>query len=104
MKEHYDNKIDLANREMLLLEEFQDAEDLLSTIDFKKYIVKVREGITVQNSDYLLDNNYSRAVLASNFLQEVEKGAVTFDKLDEESRDNLNRFSLQLQGLLKKTP
>lgn len=104
MKDHYDNKIDLANNQMLLLEGYQDAEDLFSTIDFKKFIVKVREGITVNNSDYLLDNNYSRAVLASNFLQEVEKGQVTFKNLDEESRENLNRFTRLLQELLQHTP
>ncbi len=103
MKEHYDNKIDLANRQMLFMEEYQDAEDLLSTIDFKKFVVKVREGITVNNSDYLLDNNYSRAVLASNFLQEVESGQVAFKKLDEESCDNLKRFKSQMEGLLRKT-
>ncbi|MGW8314851.1 MAG: AAA family ATPase [Bacteroidales bacterium] len=104
MKEHYDNKIDLANQQMLLMEEYQNAEDLFSTIDFKKFIVKVREGITVNNSDYLLDNNYSRAVLASNFLQEVENEHIDFQKLDEESRENLNRFKHRLEGLLKKIP
>ncbi|MCK5692061.1 MAG: AAA family ATPase, partial [Bacteroidales bacterium] len=58
MKEQYDNKIDLANKQMLFLEDYPDTEDLFSTIDFKKYVVKVREGITVKNSEYLIDNNY----------------------------------------------
>jgi predicted ATP-dependent endonuclease of OLD family len=101
MKEHYDNKIDLANQHMLLLEQYQDAEDLFSTIDFKKFVVKVREGITVNNSDYLIDNNFSRAVLASNFLQEVNSGNVGYKKLDDESRENLDRFVKKLKGILK---
>ena len=101
IKEQYDNKIDLANKQMILLEDFQDVEDLLSTIDFKKFVIKVREGITVKNSDYLRDNNYSRAVLASNFLQEVNNGDISLKKLDEESRENLDHFIKKLKTLLK---
>jgi predicted ATP-dependent endonuclease of OLD family len=99
-KEQYDNKIDLAKKQMLFLDEYQDTEDLFSTIDFKKFVVKVREGITVKNSEYLKDNNYSRAILASSFLQEVNSGNVSFEKLDEESRDNLNHFVQQLGKML----
>jgi len=101
MKEQYDNKIDLANKQMLFLEDYPDTEDLFSTIDFKKHVVKVREGITVRNSEYLIDNNYSRAILASNFLQEVTHDNVTFKSLDDETRDNLNNFIQQLSILLK---
>jgi len=101
MKEQYDNKIDLASKEMLFLEDYPDTEDLFSTIDFKKYVVKVREGITVKNSEYLIDSNFSRALLASNLLQEVDDGKLSFKMLDDESRDNLNHFTQQLYAILK---
>jgi len=101
MEEQYDNKIDLANKQMLFLEDYPDTEDLFSTIDFKKYVVKVREGITVKNSEYLIDSNYSRAILASNFLQEVNNENVSFKILDDETRDNLNSFIQQLSAILK---
>ncbi len=101
MKEQYDNKIDLAKKQMLFLEDYPDTEDLFSTIDFKKHVVKVREGITVRNSEYLIDNNYSRAILASNFLQEVDNENVSFKTLDDETRDNMNNFIKQLSILLK---
>ncbi len=101
IQEHYDNKIDLAKQKMVLLDEYPDTEDLFSTIDFKKYVVKVREGITVKNSDYLKDNNYSRALIASGFLQEVNDGQVSYKKLDEESRENLDQFVAQLASMLK---
>jgi DNA repair exonuclease SbcCD ATPase subunit len=101
MKEQYENKIDLANKQMLFLEDYPDTEDLFSTIDFKKYVVKVREGITVKNSEYLIDNNYSRTILASNFLQEVTSGSVSFKTLDDETRDNLNSLIQQLSAILK---
>ena len=101
MKEQFDNKIDLAKEQMILMEDFLDAEDLFSTIDFKKFIVKVREGITVRNSEYVKDNNYSRAILASNFLQEVTNGKVVFKNLDDETRENLNLCTKMLSELLK---
>jgi predicted ATP-dependent endonuclease of OLD family len=101
MKGLFDNKLDLAKEQMIHLDEYLDAEDLFSTIDFKKYVVQVREGITVKNSEYLLDNNYSRAILASNFLQEVNNGQITFKKLDGETKDNLTVFVQRLSALLK---
>jgi hypothetical protein len=100
-KEIFDNNIDLADKQLLFFSEFQDAEDLFSTIDFKKYIIHVREGITVNNSEYLKDNNHSRAVIASNFLQDVSSGKVKFQDLDEESRDNLNALINSISELLK---
>jgi predicted ATP-dependent endonuclease of OLD family len=101
MKEQYDNKIDLASKQMLFLEDIPDAEDLFSTIDFKKYVVKVREGITVRNSEYLIDNNYSRAILASNLLQEVTDRNLQINSFDEETRENLNQFIQRLSAILK---
>jgi predicted ATP-dependent endonuclease of OLD family len=101
MKEQYDNKIDLASKQMLFMEDYLDAEDLFSTIDFKKHVVKVREGITVKNSEYLIDNNYSRVILASNFLQEIENNNVSFKTLDDETRENMNNFIQQLDPVLK---
>jgi hypothetical protein len=101
MKEQYDNKIDLAKKQMLFMDDYPDTEDLFSTIDFKKHVVKVREGITVKNSEYLIDNNLSRVILASNFLQEVNNKNVSFKSLDEESRDNLNYIIKQLSAILK---
>lgn len=101
MKDLFDNKIDLAREKMIFLEDFPDAEDLFSTIDFKKYIVKVREGITVKNSDYLKDNNFSRAILSSDFLQEVSSGNIDARKLDEETMENINIFVKKLAAILR---
>lgn len=100
-KELFDNNVDLANLQLLQFKEFLDAEDMFSTIDFKKNIVHVREGITVKNSEYLKDNNHSRAVVASNFLQSVNRGEIKLKDLDEESRDNLNMLIGRLSDLLK---
>lgn len=63
--------------------------------------MKVREGITVKNSEYLIDSNYSRVILASNFLQEVENKHLDFKALDDETCENLNSFMQQLSTILK---
>jgi predicted ATP-dependent endonuclease of OLD family len=101
MKDLFDNKIDLAKEKMMFMDDYMDAEDLFSTIDFKKYVVQVREGITAKNSEYLQDNNYSRAILASRFLQDVNSGDVSHKKLDDESRENLSMFTKALTSMLK---
>ncbi len=100
-KELFDNNVDLANHQLLHFREFPDAEDMFSTIDFKKYIVLVREGITINNSEYLKDNNHSRAVIASNFLQSITRGEIKLSDLDEETRDNLQNLTDRLTEMLK---
>lgn len=100
-KELFDNNVDLASKQLLFMDAFLDAEDMFSTIDFKKHIVHVREGITTHNSEYLKDNNHSRAVLASNFLQAVNQERVKLKDFDEETRDNLSAFIGRLAELLK---
>jgi predicted ATP-dependent endonuclease of OLD family len=100
-KEIFDNNVDLANHQLLHFREFPDVEDMFSTIDFKKYIVHVREGITINNSEYLKDNNHSRAVMASNFLQSVSRGEVKLSDFDEETRENLQKLTDRLTEMLK---
>ncbi len=100
-KELFENSVDQANLQLIHMKEFMDVEDMFSTIDFKKFVVHVREGITVSNSEYLKDNNHSKAILASNFLQEVNKKEVVFKDFDEETRDNLNAFIEKLSFVLK---
>lgn len=100
-KELFDNNVGLASKQLIFMRDFPDVEDLFSTIDFKKYIVHVREGITIHNSEYLKDNTQSRAVIASNFLQSVQRGEVSLNDLDDETRDNLGLLTDKLTELLK---
>ncbi len=100
-KELFDNNVDLANLQLLHFRQFPDVEDMFSTIDFKKFIVHVREGITVKNSEYLKDNNHSRAFMASNFLQSVTRGDVKLDDLDDETRENMQKLTDKLTEMLK---
>ena len=74
---------------IIMPEEFTNAEDLLSTLDFKNLILKTRQGITISNSEHVNINDLPRNFLLSKFLGDVKKGEITRDDLDEESKENL---------------
>jgi hypothetical protein len=77
---------------------YQNVEDLFSTLDFKKHVLKSREGITVSNSDYLTENKLPRAFLASRLLSEVKTGEITYSDLDEETLENFRVLTTHLAG------
>jgi predicted ATP-dependent endonuclease of OLD family len=80
-------------------EDFLNAEDLLSTLDFKNHILKSREGITVQNSIFMSDKELPRNFMLSKFLSEIKTGKIAIKDLDEESLENFRRFTSLIQGL-----
>lgn len=81
----------IASHDLIVVmpEGFQNAEDLLSTLDFKNYILHSREGITVPNSEYIREKDLPRNFLLSKFLSDVKAGKVSRDNFDEETRENL---------------
>lgn len=78
---------------------YQNIEDLFSTLDFKKHILKSREGITVTNSDYLSENKLPRAFLASRLLSDVKSGDISSSDLDEETLENFRVLTTHLTGI-----
>ncbi len=77
-------------------------EDLFSTIDFKKYILNKRVGITESNSDYIKNNNLSRSFLASDFLSLVDSKKLKIEDFDEQTQENINDLIDKLQKNLGK--
>jgi hypothetical protein len=71
-----------------LPDSFQNIEDMFSTLDFKKHVLKNREGITVPNSEYINDNSLPRVFLASRLLSAVRGGDVKPADFDEETLEN----------------
>jgi len=69
-------------------ENFLNAEDLLSTLDFKNHILKTREGITMANSEYVQERDIPRNFMYSRFLAEVMDGDIRLTDLDEETNEN----------------
>lgn len=82
-----------------LPEPFQNAEDLLSTLDFKNYVIKTREGITVSNSMYIRDKEIPRNFVLSRFLSDIRSGKVTVKDLDEETLENFKKITDLLKGI-----
>ncbi|MDX2414346.1 MAG: AAA family ATPase [Bacteroidales bacterium] len=82
---------DLVQQDMIVVmpEGFMNAEDLLSTLDFKNHILHSREGITVSNSEYLIEKNLPRNFLLSKFLSNVKLELISRESFDEETRENL---------------
>ena len=94
-------KTDSGERELILRipETFLNAEDLLSTLDFKNYILNTREGITVPNSMYIKEKELPRNFVLSRFLSDVKAGKVKISDLDEETHENFKLILNHLKGL-----
>jgi AAA15 family ATPase/GTPase len=82
-----------------LPESFQNAEDLLSTLDFKNHIINTREGITVPNSVYIKDKEVPRNFVLSRFLTNVRSGQIGVKDFDEETLENFKLINDILKGL-----
>jgi energy-coupling factor transporter ATP-binding protein EcfA2 len=80
-------------------EEFQNAEDLLSTLDFKNHILNSREGITIANSLYVKDKEIPRNFILSRFLSNVQEGLIRLSDFDEESHENFKLITDLFKGL-----
>jgi predicted ATP-dependent endonuclease of OLD family len=78
---------------------FQNAEDLLSTLDFKNFILNSREGITVPNSVYIKEKELPRNFILSRFLNNVKEGRIKVGDLDEETSENFRLVTDLLSGL-----
>jgi predicted ATP-dependent endonuclease of OLD family len=78
-----------SSKRVLKLEKFEYPEDLLSTLDFKKFILQQRVGITEKNSEYIFTNNLSRTILASQFLNFCETKNIGINDFDAETRNNI---------------
>jgi predicted ATP-dependent endonuclease of OLD family len=98
----YQNDDDMTRRHILVLDQgMKRVEDLFSTLDFKKYILNKRVGITESNSSYIDHNNIARPILASNFLATVQSENLTLEDFDEETRENLDRLAEGMKQLIR---
>ncbi len=81
------NKTELKS--VLFTDNFEMIEDIFSTLDFKKHILKKREGITDTNSQYITANRLSRTILATNFVNNLEEMHLSLDDFDDKTVKNL---------------
>lgn len=94
-------KAETASREIILNvpDIFLNAEDLISTLDFKNFILNSREGITVPNSVYIKEKELPRNFILSRFLNNVKEGKIKLGDLDEETNENFRLITNLLRGL-----
>jgi predicted ATP-dependent endonuclease of OLD family len=94
-------KTDSSGRNMIISLPglYYNAEDLLSTLDFKNHILKSREGITVANSDYIKEKEMPRNFLFSKFLADVKSGAVKISDFDEETLESFKQVIDIFEGI-----
>ena len=78
---------------------FYNAEDLLSTLDFKNHILKSREGITIANSEYMTERAMPRNFMFSKFLADVKSGVIRISDFDEETLENFRAVIDMFKGL-----
>ncbi len=79
---------DQRQKKIMLAEGFPKIEDLFSTIDFKKFILQKRIGITESNSEYIENNGLSRMILVTNFLNYLQAEPTDLSGFDDETRKN----------------
>ncbi len=104
MEEFLQEKIyrtDANGTEMVIRmgEDVLNAEDILSTLDFKNHVLETREGITIANSIYMKEKELPRNFLLSKFLSRVKSGEIGIRNLDEESVENFRHFAGLVKGL-----
>jgi len=94
-------KTNHSGRDLILRmpDSFLNAEDLLSTLDFKNHILKTREGITMSNSEYMREKEMPRNFMFSRFLSEVTDGAIKLSDFDEETQENFRLLLDKFKGL-----
>jgi len=96
----FDNDEEKAKKKLIKMGNFDSFEDLFSTIDFKKYVLQKRIGITEKNSEYIDNNNLPRPKLASDFLLNVQNNKITFNDFDEETQNNVKTLILNIKASL----
>jgi predicted ATP-dependent endonuclease of OLD family len=93
--EGFENKV-------IVLQGFLSIEDMFSTIDFKRFVLKQRGGITVKNSEYIETNKLSRMILVSDFHSKIKSENTQYSDFDEETRANFdNLFSFFCKPVVK---
>jgi predicted ATP-dependent endonuclease of OLD family len=99
-KSFFFGKENEVKNKMIKLEEYEYPEDIFSTLDFKKFVLQRREGITQKNSDYILEQGLSRTILASQFINSCEAKSLTINDFDDNTQQNIHKLLSKIQKLI----
>jgi len=87
-------------QQLIKITDFEYPEDIFSTLDFKKFVIQKREGITERNSDYIIEKGLSRTILASQFINYCEHKNITLKDFDDDTRKNIKLLINKIQKTL----
>jgi hypothetical protein len=88
------------DKRIVKLENIEYPEDIFSTLDFKKFVLQKRVGITEKNSDFIFENNLSRTILASQFLNYCETSNLRINDFDDDTKKNFKILITRLKEVL----
>ncbi|MBN2481920.1 MAG: AAA family ATPase [Bacteroidales bacterium] len=80
-----------TNRKVKIFSGFAMIEDFFTTLDFKRFVLQQRAGITERNSRYIEENELSRTILATNFSTILNDDHIALKDFDEETVKNFTR-------------
>ena len=89
-----------ADKKIIIHENFVAVEDIFSTIDFKKYVLNKRVGITESNYEYIENNGISRTILASGFVNQAQDNNLSIKDFDQETQSNFKKLFKNLSDHL----
>ncbi len=89
-----------GTKKIQVLDYYVFIEDVFSTIDFKRFILQKRGGITESNSDYIRTNELSRTLLASGFLTYLQENKIQLNEFDDDSQTNFKKLFDIIQTML----
>ncbi len=91
---------DPGAKRIVLAEGVRGPEDLFSTIDFKKYVLEKRTGITEENLEFIEQNKLNRSSLATSFALRHQNNPMAPSDFDEESQENFRKLIRQVLELV----
>ncbi len=91
---------DEASKRISIVEGHRGLEDLFSTIDFKKFVLGKRIGITENNLEYIENNKLSRPTLATAFALKYQQSPISPSDFDDESQENFRNLISQVLNLV----
>jgi predicted ATP-dependent endonuclease of OLD family len=80
---------------------FPEIEDLFSTIDFKRFIIKQRIGITESNTEHIEIKKLSRIILASDFCSTAQQDNLKKESFDVETQDNFEKLFTTIRSMVE---
>ena len=88
------------HKKVRIFKNFPGFENLFSTIDFKKFVLKKRIGITEKNLDFLRNHDMNRTELATSFALHYQNNPLSPADFDDESRENISLLINEVLDLI----